>query len=271
VRGTSPGLVHVTLVDEAHRLLARAHGDGSRDARARESAAEAFASRLAENGRYGEGVIIAERLPVRLVADAVKNAGLRIIHRLAAEDGRRHLGEAMGLDEAQRRSAARLRTGEALLYGDELAEAAPVSIAGTPLAAAPRPGVVRPSAAPPFAACAPCRAQCAYRGAALSMLNDPGIVKDITDATGTLARAGSAPAEQGAGLAELRGRLYDTLGRFAALPAADPGRSDAAFCLFLHVYASSALRDGPAWPAIAARFLQNSATTEQPPQDRPDR
>ena len=31
-------------------------------------------------------------------------------------------------------------------------------------------------------ACAPCRAQCAYRGAALSMVNDPGIVRDITSA-----------------------------------------------------------------------------------------
>ncbi|MGH3248894.1 MAG: ATP-binding protein [Trebonia sp.] len=271
-RGPSPDLVHVTLVEDAHRVLARAQGDGpTRGARARESAAGALASRLADNGRYGEGMIIAERLPARLVADAVKNAGLRIVHRLAVEDGRRHLGQAMGLDEAQRLSADRLRTGEALLYRDELAEAALVSVEGIPLAAAPRPGVVMPSAVPPFAACAPCRAQCAYRGAALSMLNDPGIVKDITDAAGPLAQAGGAPAEQGAALAELRGRLYDTLGRFAALPAADPGRSDAAFCLLLHVYASSATRDQSAGPAIVARFLQDPATTEQPPHDRPDR
>jgi hypothetical protein len=45
------------------------------------------------------------------------------------------------------------------------------------------------------------------------------------------------------------------VGRFAALPTADPGRSDAAFCLFLHVYASSDMRLQPAWPSSAARFL----------------
>jgi hypothetical protein len=263
VRGASADLVHVTLVEEAHRLLARSGGTPAQDAQAKEKAAEAFASTLAENRKYGEGVIIAEQLPAKLVADAVKNANLKIMHRLTAEDDRRYLGEAMGMDEAQRLSAARLQAGEALLYSDELAEATHVSIAGTLRAAAPRPGVVQPAAAPPFAACEPCRAQCAYRGAALSMVNDPGIVKDVTDAARLLSRAGIAPAEQRAGLAELRGTLYDTVGRFAALPAADPGRSDAAFCLFLHVYASSAMRVLPAWPAIAARFLEVAAPGEE--------
>jgi hypothetical protein len=86
------------------------------------------------------------------------------------------------------------------------------------------------------------------------MVNDPGIVKDITDAAGALDPAGALnPASTGD--PALRGRLYDTVARFAALPTADPGRSDAAFCLFLHVYASSAMRALPAWPAVAARFL----------------
>jgi hypothetical protein len=260
VRGASADLVHVTLVEEAHRLLARsAGGKSAEDAQAKEKAAEAFANTLAENRKYGEGVIIAEQLPTKLVADAVKNTNLKIMHRLTAEDDRRYLGETMGMDEAQRLFAARLQTGEALLYSDEFAEAAHVSIDRTLRAEAPRPGVVQPAAAPPFAACDRCRAQCAYRGAALSMVNDPGIVDGITDAAGALTRPGIPPAEQRAGLAGLRGRLYDTVGRFAALPTGDPGRSDAAFCLFLHVYASSALRVLPAWPAIAARLLEITA------------
>jgi hypothetical protein len=283
-RGASADLVHVTLVEEAHRLLARAEGgQPGRDARAKQEAAEALANTLAENGRYGEGVIIADRRPAKLVADAVRSASLQIIHRLTAEDDRRYLGETTGLDEAQRRLAARLQAGEVLLYSDESAEATHVSIAGAPRAAAtlagtplagtrlsaaplaaaptavtPRPGVVRP-AATPFAACTHCRSQCAYRGAALSMVNDPGIVRDVTDAAGAVTRAGAGPAEQRAGLAELRGRLQDTVGRFAVLPKADPGHSDAAYCLFLHVYASSALRALPAWPDIAARLLIQAA------------
>ena len=210
---------------------------------------------LAESRRYGEGVVIAERFPAKLVADAVKNSGLKIIHRLTAEDDRRYLGEIIGVDETQELFAARPRTGEALLYSDELAETAHVDIATTPSAAAPRADVVRTAAAPPFAACDRCRAQCAYRGAALSMVNDPVIVDGITGAADAIARAGVTPAEQRAGLAQMRRTLYDTVGRFAALPTSDPGRSDAAFCLFLHVYASSTMRVLPAWPAIAARFL----------------
>jgi len=264
-RGASAELLHVTLVEEAHRLLARSEGGKSaEDAQAKEKAAEAFANTLAENRKYGEGVIIAEQFPTKLVADAVKNINLKIMHRLTAEDDRRYLGETMGMDEEQRLFAARLQTGEALLYSDEFAEAAHVSIARTLRAEAPRPGVVQPAAAPPFAACDRCRAQCDYRGAALSMMNDPRIVRDVTDAAGAVARAGTTPTDQRAGLAELRGRLYETVGRFAALPTGDPGRSDAAFCLFLHVYASSGLRVMPAWPAIAAGFLEITAADGEP-------
>jgi hypothetical protein len=260
-RGASADLAHVTLVEEAHRLLARP--EGSQPARARESAAAAFAGALAENRKYGEGVIFTGQFPARLVADAVKNSNLKLMHRLSAEDDRRYLGETMGMDEAQRLFAARLKTGEALLYSDELAEAAHVSIAETPRPAAaradaPPPAAVPAAAAPPFAECAPCRAQCDFRGAALSMVNDPVIVADITSAAaaaGDQGRPGGIAEDLGGGLAELRGRLYDTVGRFAGLPAADPGRADAAFCLFLHVHATSAMRGQPAWPAVAARLL----------------
>jgi hypothetical protein len=267
-RGASADLAHVTLVEEAHRLLARP--EGSQPAPAREGAAAAFAGALAENRKYGEGVIFTGQFPARLVADAVKNSNLKLMHRLSAEDDRRYLGETMSMDEAQRLFAARLKTGEALLYSDELAEAAHVSIAETPRPAArpdaQTPGVVPAAAAPPFAACAPCRAQCDFRGAALSMVNDPVIVADVTSAAaaaGDQGQPGGIAEDVGGGLAELRGRLYDTVGRFAGLPAADPGRADAAFCLFLHVHATSAMRDQPAWPAVAARLLGIAAQAPQ--------
>ena len=77
-RGPSPDLAHVTLVEEAHRLLARAEGGQPPGARAREKAAEAFANALAENRKYGEGVILAGQFPARLLADAVKNSNLKL-------------------------------------------------------------------------------------------------------------------------------------------------------------------------------------------------
>ena len=50
------------MIEEAHRLLARPQGSGSADeAQAKEKAAEAFANSLAENRKYGEGIIIGSR------------------------------------------------------------------------------------------------------------------------------------------------------------------------------------------------------------------
>ena len=71
-----------------------------------------------------------------------------------------------------------------------------------------------------------------------------------------LETAGLTRAEQGGRLTGLIRRLLDTVGTFAALPSAEPGRADAAFCLFLHVLANRSLRTAPAWwPAVIARRL----------------
>ena len=259
VRGPSSKLVHVTLVEEAHRLLARsAGGKAAEDAQAKERAAEAFANTLAENRKYGEGVIIAEQIPSKLVQDAVKNTNLKIMHRLTAEDDRRYLGETMGMDEAQRLFATRLQVGEALLYSDEFAEAAHVRIAVT-VQAALRPGVVKQSAAPPFGACDLCRAQCAYRGAALSMVNDPKLVERVRNAAAALEKKGMTRAENEARWSWLINGLHTEVGAFAALPSAAAERADAAFCLFLHVLASRTTRISPAWPTAVAARLDISA------------
>ena len=253
-RGATQDLAHVTLVEEPHRLLA-----------ARGRAATALAPALAENRGYGEGMIFVERYPAALAAGVVNGTDLKVVHRLATEDDRRCLGEPMGADEERRLLAARLPAGEALLYGADFTEPAHVSIAGTPQAAAVPPDLPAGAATPPFAACDSCRARCAYRGAALSMLNDPGIVADIGSAAaaaGEPGRPGVTPEGQSDALAGLRDRLHDTVGRFAAIPTADPGRGDAAYCLFLHVYATSPMRSSPAWPAVAARLL--GITTETP-------
>ncbi|HEY0934244.1 MAG TPA: hypothetical protein VGD91_10935 [Trebonia sp.] len=256
-RGASAGLVHVTLVEEAHRLLARSSGaqSAAENMQARERAAEAFANALAENGKYGEGIVIAGQIPGQLVADAVKNTSLKVMHRLTAGDDRRYLGETVGMDEAQQLFATRLRTGEALLYSDELAEAAHVSITPTLPPGPPSPGLVPPAARAPLQACELCRAQCTYRGAALSMVNDPKIVDRVSHAVAALEQPGLTAAENQARWSRLTGGLRAEVGAFAALPAAAPGRDDAALCLFLHVLASRSMRFAPAWPAALADRL----------------
>jgi hypothetical protein len=256
-RGASADLVHVTVVEEAHRLLARSEGGKSaEDAQAKEKAAEAFASTLAENRKYGEGVIIAEQLPTKLVADAVKNTNLKIVHRLTAEDDRRYVGETMGFDESQQKFATRLKVGEALTYSDEFAEAVQVAI--TPrLRAAPgtRLPPVESSAAPPFAACALCRARCRYRGAGLAMVADPVTVGTVRKWVQALEEPKLPAPEHARRWQALLDGLRAHVAKFPTLPTAGPGRDDAAFCLFLHALAVRTMKFTDAWPrAVGTRL-----------------
>jgi hypothetical protein len=254
VRGASADLVHVTLVEEAHRLLARSEGArAAENAQAKEKAAEAFANTLAENRKYGEGVIIAEQLPTKLVQDAVKNTNLKIMHRLTAEDDRQYLGQTMGFDEPQMRFATRLQTGEALVYSDEFAEATHVTV--TPALHPSAPGAVTPVPVVPFTACDRCRSHCAYRGAGLAMVRDPIVVSRIKDDVAALEVEGMAAKDIEAKWATLLNRLRAQVASFPSLPSAEPGLSDAAYCLFLHALAIRTMRFQPSWPAAVATQL----------------
>jgi hypothetical protein len=253
-RGASPGLVHVTVIEEAHRLLARPQGSGAADeAQAKAKAAEAFANTLAENRKYGEGIIIAEQIPTKLVEDAVKNTNLKVMHRLTSEEDRQYLGSSMGMDDAQMQFATRIQTGEALVYSDEYAEAAHVSIRRTITSS--QPVAPAPVATPPFRACGPCRSKCQYRGSALSMVRDPKLLSKLASATRALRSAGLPRAEAEARWQSLIGLLRDEVKRFPALPSTDPNMTDAAFCLFVHSQAIRNMRASAKWPMAVAKRL----------------
>jgi hypothetical protein len=110
--GPAGGLRHVIVIEEAHRLL-RAGREG-----ASAHAVELFASLLAEIRAYGEGIVIAEQIPAKLVPDVVKNTALKILHRLPAADDRAVVGAAMNLDENQSRQVVSMRPGIAAVFAD---------------------------------------------------------------------------------------------------------------------------------------------------------
>jgi hypothetical protein len=110
--GTAGGLRHVIVIEEAHRLL-RAQREGASG-----HAVELFASMLAEIRAYGEGIIVAEQIPAKLVPDVVKNTALKVLHRLPAHDDRQVVGAAMNLDEDQSRQVVSLPPGQAAVFAD---------------------------------------------------------------------------------------------------------------------------------------------------------
>ena len=112
-------LRHLTVIEEAHRLLRRPDAPGSgASGGAAAHAVEMFAGLLAEIRAYGEGLIIAEQIPDRLIQDVIKNTAVKITHRLPAADDRDAVGATMNMTQAQNRFLVTLKPGEAAVFAD---------------------------------------------------------------------------------------------------------------------------------------------------------
>ena len=83
----------------------------------RGQAVETFSNLLSEIRAYGQGVIIADQVPVRLAPDVIKNTTLKIAHRTVSADDRLALGGAMAMDEPQTKALTTLGVGEAAVFG----------------------------------------------------------------------------------------------------------------------------------------------------------
>ena len=104
---------HLTLLEEAHRLLSKPQGGEDSSKRL---GVELFANLLAEVRKYGEGLIIADQIPNKLTPEVLKNTNTKIIHRLFAADDRHAIGDTVGLDDEQKEFLTLLNAGEAIVY-----------------------------------------------------------------------------------------------------------------------------------------------------------
>jgi DNA helicase HerA-like ATPase len=111
-----PRLRHLTVVEEAHRLLRQPPPGAAAGPAAH--ATEMFADLLAEIRAYGEGLIIAEQIPAKLIPDVIKNTAVKIVHRLPAADDRATVGATMNLHDAQSEYLVTLPPGQAAVHAD---------------------------------------------------------------------------------------------------------------------------------------------------------
>ncbi len=123
-------LVHVTLIEEAHRLIskARAGGGNPEVADPKAKAVEALSQMLSEIRSYGEGILIAEQIPVKLAEDALKNTSLKIVHRLVAADDRAAMAGCMAMNASQEAHLSVLESGQAAVFFEGLDEPMAVKI-----------------------------------------------------------------------------------------------------------------------------------------------
>ncbi|MEM8926383.1 MAG: ATP-binding protein [Actinomycetota bacterium] len=104
-------LHHVTLVEEAHRLLRR-NEPGVKP----NQAVELFGAMLSEVRAFGEGIVIAEQIPTKILSDVVKNTAVQIIHRLPSAEDRHILAGATNMDDDQSDYVVSLRPGQAAAF-----------------------------------------------------------------------------------------------------------------------------------------------------------
>ena len=102
---------HLTIIEEAHRVMSKCDNQELPQYKS----SMMFSNMLSEIRAYGEGMMIVDQVPTRLIPDAIKNTNLKIVHRLVAEDDVKAVGEAMSLSEQQRKVVPKLLTGQCIV------------------------------------------------------------------------------------------------------------------------------------------------------------
>ena len=74
---------------------------------------------LSEIRSYGEGLMIVDQVPTRLISDSLRNTNFKIVHRLSASEDCDVMGAALGLRPDQRDIIPLLSQGQVLISSDK--------------------------------------------------------------------------------------------------------------------------------------------------------
>ncbi len=236
-------LRHVTLIEEAHRILAETPSLAGSEIAA-DTEAEAvryFSGALAEIRAYGEGFLIAEQSPDKLAADAIRNTNLKLSHMLMDAQDREVIAGSMIMDAEQKRFLGKLPVGQAALFMTGYEKAAFVQI---PLAK--KDGYAErlsdeavgehmqpfrqrhPAVYLPFDGCRFCGHPCQFRGHLASVARDTRLRTEFQEALLTFdERPGPAhEVENWRGIVHVCAK--------AARRAGYGDHVDGAYCYFVH-------------------------------------
>lgn len=112
---------HVIFYEEAHNLIGPETEDpvgGSVNPKI--SATKFLVKMLAEVRALGEGIVIADQLPTVMAPEVLKNTGLKIAHRITAQDDRNLLGSTMSAMPVQLEEQGNFGVGQALVFYERL-------------------------------------------------------------------------------------------------------------------------------------------------------
>lgn len=119
---------HITLVEEAHRLLSKYMPGDSMN---KKQGVEMFSDMLAEVRKYGESLIIADQIPNKLTTEVLKNTNTKIVHKIFAQDDKEAIGNTMALKDEQKEYLSYLSSGHAVLMNPGLSKAVQIKVLQT--------------------------------------------------------------------------------------------------------------------------------------------
>lgn len=111
-------LMHLTLIEEAHNVLLKPEGNTT-SGNPQRAAADLFGNMLSEVREYGQGLIVVDQVPTRLIDDVIKNTNYKIVHRLTAPDDQEVMASCMAFRDDQKYIIPALEKGNAIICGDE--------------------------------------------------------------------------------------------------------------------------------------------------------
>jgi len=106
---------HITVIEEAHRLMAENPINSNLQGNSRHSSGEDFGNMLAEVRAYGEGIIIAEQIPTILVKGAIGNTFIKIMHWIEDAPSFELFSTITNLNKNQKEYARTLKPGFAIV------------------------------------------------------------------------------------------------------------------------------------------------------------
>jgi len=128
-KGSFDTLQHITVIEEAHRLLPNISFDKSgEEASSKAKSVETFTNILSEIRAYGEGIIIADQIASKLHPDVIKNTNIKIIQRTMDREDRELVGHSINLSDDQILDIAELKAGEAIVHNRDVHQAFMVKI-----------------------------------------------------------------------------------------------------------------------------------------------
>lgn len=123
-------LRHVVFIEEAHNIIAPSTQQaGSDSVNPKVSATAYIVKMLAEVRALREAIVVADQLPTSLANEITKNTGLKLVHRLTAQDDREQIGAAISASPMQLEQMASFSRGHAFIYHEKTVKPFEIKVA----------------------------------------------------------------------------------------------------------------------------------------------